>query len=105
MGRFPNLLSQIGVLNMSNLHEIVNALPVTTTKDWTQDTDSPDCSSGCKFFLPLAGSLGNDWGVCACPRSPRAGLLTWEHMGCGEFRLPKDETKHDAHHTPRRKEK
>jgi len=26
-----------------------------------------------------------DWGVCANPKSPRAGLLTFEHQGCPEF--------------------
>lgn len=40
----------------------------------------PDCSNGCKYFVPLNGSLGNDWGVCSNPKSPRAGLLTWEHQ-------------------------
>jgi hypothetical protein len=41
-----------------------------------------DCSSGCRW---LAGRLGQDWGVCANPRSPRSGLLTFEHQGCLEF--------------------
>jgi hypothetical protein len=44
-----------------------------------------DCSSGCRFFHKLDGSAGFDWGVCACPASPRAGLLTFEHMGCECF--------------------
>jgi hypothetical protein len=30
-------------------------------------------------------NLAFDWGVCTNPRSPRAGLLTWEHMGCPEY--------------------
>ncbi|MBU4200917.1 MAG: DUF3027 domain-containing protein [Verrucomicrobia bacterium] len=52
-----------------------------------RDTDcGPDCSCGCRFFLKLEGTLGNDWGVCACPSSPRRGLLTFEHMGCKAFR-------------------
>lgn len=44
-----------------------------------------DCSSGCKHFLPLAGVLGYDWGVCSNTNSPRKGLLTFEHQGCREF--------------------
>jgi len=40
----------------------------------------PDCSNGCKFFVPLNEDLGNNWGVCSNPQSPRAGLLTWEHQ-------------------------
>ena len=48
--------------------------------DW-----GPDCSCACKHFLKLRGSLGYDWGVCANPKSPRAGLLTFEHQGCKGF--------------------
>jgi hypothetical protein len=47
--------------------------------------DSADCSCGCRHFVPLAGQEGADWGVCANPRSPRAGLLTFEHQGCEFF--------------------
>ena len=44
-----------------------------------------DCSTGCRHYVPLEGNLGFDWGVCANPRSHRAGLLTFEHQGCPEF--------------------
>jgi hypothetical protein len=50
------------------------------TDDW-----GPDCSCGCKHFLALAGTLGYNWGVCSNLQSPRAGLLTFEHMGCRFF--------------------
>lgn len=46
---------------------------------------SADCSCGCRHFILLAGKLGDDWGVCANPQSPRAGLLTFEHQGCPQF--------------------
>lgn len=49
----------------------------------TDNHDKPDCSCGCVFHHCLAGITGMDWGVCCCPESPRAGLLTFEHMGCG----------------------
>lgn len=42
--------------------------------------DYPDCSRGCKHFVPLKDELGNDWGVCSKKGSPREGLLTWEHQ-------------------------
>jgi hypothetical protein len=42
----------------------------------------PDCSCNCRFFRRLAGGAGLDWGVCVNPRSPRAGLLTFERFGC-----------------------
>ena len=45
----------------------------------------PDCSCDCKFFMPLKGDLGNDWGVCINHQSPRKGLLTFEHQGCMFF--------------------
>jgi hypothetical protein len=44
-----------------------------------------DCSGNCRWFHVLAGMRGQDWGVCANPNSARAGLLTFEHMGCPEY--------------------
>lgn len=49
-------------------------------EDW-----GPDCSCGCRWFIPLEGDLRFDWGVCCNPKSPRCGLLTFEHQGCREF--------------------
>ncbi|KKK49790.1 hypothetical protein LCGC14_3131500 [marine sediment metagenome] len=49
--------------------------------------DSDDCSCGCMWFHVLEGRRGNDWGVCFNPKGPRRGLLTFEHMGCPQFRL------------------
>lgn len=57
----------------------------TTDKEFNPDVDGTDCSSGCKFFLPVEGDLGMDWGVCCNRISPRSGLLTFEHMGCCYF--------------------
>ena len=44
-----------------------------------------DCSGNCRWFHKLAGARGNDWGVCANLKSPRAGLLTFEHQGCPQY--------------------
>jgi len=44
------------------------------------EKDYPDCSCGCKHFIKLQEPFSNDWGVCANPKSARAGLLTWEHQ-------------------------
>jgi hypothetical protein len=46
---------------------------------------SEDCSCNCRWFPVLEGTRGMDWGVCANPKSPRAGLLTFEHMGCPQY--------------------
>ena len=70
------------------LWELVTKLP-TDFKPWgKRDRDADygsDCSCGCRFFLPLEGDLRLDWGICANPKSPRRGLLTFEHMGCRKF--------------------
>ena len=54
---------------------------------WKDGDDYPDCAAGCRWFVPLQGRLGMDWGVCAKRNAPRAGLLTFEHQtgrGCFE---------------------
>ena len=38
-----------------------------------------------RHFLKLPEPLNLDWGVCINPRSPRSGLLTFEHQGCEFF--------------------
>jgi hypothetical protein len=57
----------------------------------TNNHELPDCSSGCRWFVPLEGQGGFDWGVCSCSKSPRAGLLTFEHMGCKEYEFDGEE--------------
>jgi hypothetical protein len=55
-------------------------------KRWEKEDEKyPDCSVGCKYFIPLSGELGCDWGVCSNPLSHRSGLLTFEHQGCQKF--------------------
>jgi hypothetical protein len=79
------------------LWQVVKRLPTDYTeyggkvKRW-EDVEGyyPDCS-GCQRFHRLhnvtESSWDSDWGVCANPDSPRAGLLTWEHQaGVGCFK-------------------
>ena len=72
------------------LWQIVKILP-TDYKEYGGEVERwqdpakayPDCASGCRHWW----ALDADWGVCKNPRSPRAGLLTWEHQageGCWE---------------------
>jgi hypothetical protein len=50
------------------------------------DGNPADCSCACRYFVPLAqAALSKDWGCCLNRKSPRAGLLTFEHQGCREF--------------------
>ena len=39
----------------------------------------------CRFYLPLEGPMGADWGACANPASPRDGTVTFEHDHCDAF--------------------
>lgn len=72
------------------LHERLHALCVRLPTDFEpfgqrsrEEEWGPDCSCGCLHFRSLEDH--SDWGVCSNPKSPRAGLLTFEHQGCHEF--------------------
>lgn len=67
------------------------------------DLSYADCSSGCKWWVPLYdqdhASWDCDWGVCTNPTSPRAGLLTWEHQAgfkCFEWNENESESHSDT---------
>jgi len=49
-----------------------------------------ECPRGCRHFVRLAGDVGNVWGVCSNPESPRSGLLTLELQGCAGFEAMTD---------------
>ncbi len=49
-----------------------------------QRKDQADCS-GCRWFQPLLRYGVLDWGACANPDSPRAGLLTFREQACESF--------------------
>jgi hypothetical protein len=40
---------------------------------------------GCRFWIPLAGLMGSDYGACANPVSPFDGTVRFEHDGCDAF--------------------
>lgn len=66
---------------------------------WADSDNYPDCSCGCKYFIPLDHDFGCDWGVCTNPSTPRAGLLTFEHQtgrGCFEYDCTVDIDSYDA---------
>ena len=67
-----------------HLHAVCIHLPTDYEPYGYRVRDGNDCSCGCKWWLPLVEHPG-DWGVCANPRSPRCGLLTFEHQGCQVF--------------------
>ena len=51
------------------------------------DSDSPDdwwaeqCGI-CRYWLPLDGGWGLDWGVCSNPQGNFDGVVRFEHDGC-----------------------
>jgi hypothetical protein len=72
--------------------------PYGELERWPEDDPDAigdDCSCGCRWYAPLEGHLGGDWGVCANPASHRAGLLTFEHQGCRHFEAEDDEDDED----------
>jgi hypothetical protein len=66
--------------------------PYGSLQRWEHEEQGyPDCSCGCRWYVKLAGELGDDWGVCTNPRSHRTGLLTFEHQGCLQFESDTEE--------------
>jgi hypothetical protein len=51
--------------------------------------DKLDCDT-CRWFQPLLRPGQLDWGTCANPNSPRAGLLTFWEQGCEQFELERE---------------
>ncbi|MEV6283673.1 DUF3027 domain-containing protein [Kribbella sp. NPDC051770] len=47
---------------------------------WTEQ----QCGA-CRFWFPLAGNLGNDYGACANATSPHDRTVMFEHDGCDAF--------------------
>jgi hypothetical protein len=88
---YPNELEN-GSPEHHGAHQRLLELTVEMESDFepwgkrTRDGDLwMDCSCGCRHFAILDGPLGADWGVCLNQKSPRAGLLTFEHQGCPMF--------------------
>jgi len=84
------VLEDLGDTLHQRLHSVCRHLPTDFQPYGKRVRTGPDCSCGCKHFLKLPDPLRFDWGVCINPRSPRSGLLTFEHQGC-EFFEAEDE--------------
>ncbi len=87
----PFVLHNVGEKVHDLLHTVCRHLPTDFEPFGKRRPSGPDCSFGCRHFLKLPGQLGYDWGVCANPRSPRSGLLTFEHQGCEFFEMEDEE--------------
>jgi len=52
-------------------------------RKWLGEREArPDCATCCWFVRMISGAEWPDWGACANPESPRAGLLTFWEQGC-----------------------
>lgn len=52
--------------------------------DYREEWFREQCGA-CRFWFPLAGEMGLDYGACANVRSPFDGRVQFEHDGCGHF--------------------
>lgn len=41
----------------------------------------------CRFWIPLSGAIGADYGACVNPDSPFDAHVRFEHDGCDQFQL------------------
>ena len=49
--------------------------------DYQDEWYETQCLS-CKYYLPLAGEFGVDYGVCSNPKSEFDAFVRFEHDGC-----------------------
>jgi Protein of unknown function (DUF3027) len=56
---------------------------------WVEDlnwTDHhPEQCGICRWWIPLTGTWGSDWGVCSNPASRFDARARFEHDGCNAF--------------------
>jgi hypothetical protein len=71
---------------MRQTHErwLANANRHTDDSNYQEAWYFEQCG-GCRFWLPLAGPAGEDFGVCSNALSPFDGTARFEHDGCDEF--------------------
>ncbi|MER5261529.1 DUF3027 domain-containing protein [Actinosynnema sp. NPDC002837] len=50
-----------------------------------QESWGEEQCGGCRFWIPLAGRVGNDYGACSNAQSPFDGRVRFEHDGCDVF--------------------
>ena len=56
-----------------------------------QSTPSRGQCGGCCYFIPLTGTLIDDWGACSNPASVFDGSVMFEHLGCDAFAQARDD--------------
>ncbi|MBB5776909.1 DUF3027 domain-containing protein [Nonomuraea jabiensis] len=87
----------------SAIHERWLAERHRRTEDphYREEWYSEQCGA-CRFWFPLAGALGNDYGACANAASPFDGRIRFEHDGCDAFQESGTWSVPEDHETYRR---
>lgn len=68
---------------------------ITGSPGYREEWYSQQCGS-CRFWFPLAGEMGTEYGACANAQSELDGRVMFEHDGCdsfedaGEWVIPED---------------
>lgn len=52
--------------------------------DGDEDSSLYQCLN-CRYYVPLSGLLGRDWGVCSNSRSTHDRETVFEHFGCVSY--------------------
>ncbi len=94
-GQLPLIFKGVGDTLHNLLYTVCRRLPTDFEPYGKRERNAADYSCGCRHFLELPEPLGYDWGVCINPRSPRSGLLTFEHQGCEFFESGPESDSHD----------
>jgi hypothetical protein len=50
-----------------------------------QDEWFAEQCGGCRYWIPVTGVLGSDYGACTSARSDFDGRVMFEHDGCSTF--------------------
>jgi hypothetical protein len=62
-----------------------------TATDYQEQWWAEQCLA-CRYFVPLQGALGTDFGACANAKSPFFGRVMFEHDGCEFFVAADDDS-------------
>ncbi|MEV4413172.1 DUF3027 domain-containing protein [Catellatospora sp. NPDC049609] len=56
-----------------------------TGQDGYADAWHDEQCGGCRYWIALQGTIGQDYGACTHARSAFDGRVRFEHDGCAEF--------------------
>ncbi len=60
-----------------------------TARRWSADFDDgawrDEQCGRCRYWIPLAGDWGSEWGVCSCADSPHDRRATFEYDTCAAY--------------------